>query len=457
MGVIDGGRAVASAVADPVELAASRASDGRASQCPCRGVRGSARDCVFEQAGERPGAGLCQRRGRHRAISRAVGRGKPADRWKLVRRSAADHDATRCGARRTRPPNCPDHCCRPPSANPNGGDQRKSHCDTWHHTTSPVAPENFPTNRRRRVLCRAPTLRPNSSHARFTTHLGVGVRELATAHLAAGVRDLLPTRADGSGSVVRDSDSTPQRGVRRYELAAAAHGAGSLRVLIGIAPVGAGEFAGDTPVGAGEFAGDTPVGVDFRELAGIAYEPVRRIGDDTAQLSGRDVLCVAVTHLDDCRLDLDQVAVRALKAAPTLAPRASPEINRSTSRAVFRPTAAIHSRSVSGTTTRVSSLTADQFNCPERRASASSGNSSSASATRSFSSVARRRRPNNLSIYSPKLAYRDTRESWRETLATATPPRPYRAQPVSGEASTVPHAPAPTPPIRPRSTPLLPW
>ena len=77
---------------------------------------------------------------------------------------------------------------------------------------------------------------------------------------------------------------------------------------------------------------------------------------------------------------------------------------RSTSRAVFRHTERIHLRSVSGTATRVSSLTADQFSFAERRASASSGNASSADATRSFSSVARRRRPNKLSIYSAKLA-----------------------------------------------------
>ena len=32
-------------------------------------------------------------------------------------------------------------------------------------------------------------------------------------------------------------------------------------------------------------------------------------------MSDRDVLRVAVTHLDDCRIELDQFAVRVLKAA----------------------------------------------------------------------------------------------------------------------------------------------
>jgi hypothetical protein len=87
-----------------------------------------------------------------------------------------------------------------------------------------------------------------------------------------------------------------------------------------------------------------------------------------------------------------------------LSPGASPETIRSTWRAVFPHAASIHSCSVAGTATRLSSRTTDQFSFAERRASASSGNASSAPATRSFSSVARRLNPNNLSMYSPKLA-----------------------------------------------------
>jgi hypothetical protein len=54
------------------------------------------------------------------------------------------------------------------------------------------------------------------------------------------------------------------------------------------------------------------------EFAGIGCGAVRSIGADTVPVSDRDVLCVAVAHLDDCRIKLDHFAVRVLKAAPAV-------------------------------------------------------------------------------------------------------------------------------------------
>ena len=54
---------------------------------------------------------------------------------------------------------------------------------------------------------------------------------------------------------------------------------------------------------------------------GCIYVSVRRI-DDKVRVSDRDVLRVAVTHLDDGRIELEKLAVRLLKAAPAvLTPR----------------------------------------------------------------------------------------------------------------------------------------
>jgi hypothetical protein len=109
-------------------------------------------------------------------------------------------------------------------------------------------------------------------------------------------------------------------------------------------------IVGDTHVGvsAREFVGNAPVGVGLCEFAGIGRGTVWRSG---GRLPARraDPFVLGLGHRDSTELP-------------------------------------------------------HQFSVAERSASASPGNVSSAPATRSFSSVVRRLNPNNLSMYSPKLA-----------------------------------------------------
>jgi hypothetical protein len=146
-----------------------------------------------------------------------------------------------------------------------------------HHTPPPIAPENLPTNCRRCVLPRALTLQ-SSRHS--GPPRGVELREFrGTALAAAGVPEL--------------SDPMPQRGVEPGELAGSTHRARRPRELIGFAPVG-------VVLGVGVSLG---VGLSLGVSVGSR---------------DRDFLRVAVTHLDNCRIELDEVAVRVLKAATAI-------------------------------------------------------------------------------------------------------------------------------------------
>jgi hypothetical protein len=148
------------------------------------------------------------------------------------------------------------------------------------YTTSPIAAEYFPTNRRRRALRRAPVLQSSWRNICFTTHVDVRLRELAGIdHLGVGVRGL-------SGST-----SHP----------------------------GFGEFVGDAraSVGAESVAGTRP-SRGLCEVAGIGCGTVSRIGGESVHVRDWDSLRVAATHLDDCRIELDQAAVRMLKATPAV-------------------------------------------------------------------------------------------------------------------------------------------
>jgi hypothetical protein len=162
---------------------------------------------------------------------------------------------------------------------------------------------------------------------------------------------------------VRDlSGSTSQRGVGARDLSGATHGADRPLELIGVTrvdarEVSAGEFVVDTQVVAGvgnthvgvvagelagdtyvvavvadthmvvivgdthvgvsarEFVGNAPVGVALCELSGIGRGTVWRSGGDTVHWH---ILGVAATHLDDCGIEFDELAVRVLKAAPAV-------------------------------------------------------------------------------------------------------------------------------------------
>jgi hypothetical protein len=149
--------------------------------------------------------------------------------------------------------------------------------------------------------------------------MGAGVRELAgIVSLGVRVRDLCGAASE-RGVGVRDlCGSTSQRGVGVRDLSGAMRGAGRQRELVGIARVdsdvvGADEFVGDTRmgVGAGEFVGDAHAGAGPGGFAGIGCGIVWPIGGDTVRASDRDVLRVAVTHLDNCWIELDQVAKRS--------------------------------------------------------------------------------------------------------------------------------------------------
>jgi hypothetical protein len=237
-----------------------------------------------------------------------------------------------------------------------------------------ISPEHFAPNRWRRVLCRAPALQSSGRHVRSTTLAGVCVRELADiAHAGVGVHELSGATSQ-RGIVVRDLSAAMHGAGRQRERVGIARrdssvgegafvgdpravefigdtrmGAGAVEFVgdarmgegefVGDARAGVGavEFVGDTRMGAGEgefvddarvgegqfvgdarggaFVDDTLVGARLHEFAGIGCGTVWRIRGDTVPVSDRDVLCVAVTHLEDCRIELDQVAVRVLKAA----------------------------------------------------------------------------------------------------------------------------------------------
>jgi hypothetical protein len=163
------------------------------------------------------------------------------------------------------------------------------------HTPPPIPPEDLPTNRRRGALRRAPTLHASSTDTRVTTHVGVGVGEFpGIARVDAG--------EVGAGEFVGDARAEVDAG----------EFVGDTRV-----GVGAGEFV-DTRVGVGDFVGAIHRGTGLCEIAGIGDGTVGRIRGETVHGSDRDILCVAATHLDDCRIELDQLAVRILKAAPAV-------------------------------------------------------------------------------------------------------------------------------------------
>jgi hypothetical protein len=197
-----------------------------------------------------------------------------------------------------------------------------------HHTPPLIAPEHFPTNRRWRALRRAPTLQSSSRNARFTTHAGVRLGELSgLPRLCVGVCDLSDAM-HGAGRqceliriarVVADKVDGELVGDTRIGV-----GDFHMGARVGDTPVGvgAGGIVGDPSVdvgvGAGEFVGDIQTGTGLCDVAGIGRETVGRIRGDTVHGSDRDILRVAVTHLDDCRIELDQLAVRVLKAAPAV-------------------------------------------------------------------------------------------------------------------------------------------
>jgi hypothetical protein len=146
------------------------------------------------------------------------------------------------------------------------------------HAPPSISPEHFPTSRRWRVLCRAPTLRFSWRHA-YTTHLrrelagfahvGVAVRVLdlgarsrrgvgecdvcAKSRRGVGECDVCAKSPRGVGEC--DLGATFPRGIGMHDVSGNAHGAGRQREHIGIAPVavgaaGAGEFVGNTRAGA---------------------------------------------------------------------------------------------------------------------------------------------------------------------------------------------------------------
>jgi hypothetical protein len=140
---------------------------------------------------------------------------------------------------------------------------------TWNDAATSISPKDFATDRRRRLLCGALTLRATWSHARSTTPLRVSV---ALREFVVGAR-------------------------------------------VGVALR---EFVVGARVGPREFVAVTRLGMDFRKFVGNAGVTVWGASGGTVRVRDWEFLGVAVTHLDDCRIELDQFAIRVLKAAPTV-------------------------------------------------------------------------------------------------------------------------------------------
>jgi hypothetical protein len=238
------------------------------------GTRGLFRKTKAPEPGERFAAGRCQQRRRHEAVSSAVGVSDPQTRRNLsVDTQPTAMQGAMVGAAQ-------DHQIVRIIASVFRAQIQVVQIDvsriaaSRNDAAAPIAPEDFPANRRWRVLCRALSFLSSQSYARFATHVGVVVGEFA-----------------GTGEL-------------------------SVGEFAGIGDASVCELAGTGVASMGEFAGSTRVGGDFRELAGVADVTVRRIDWDPVRMRDRHVLRVTVTHLDDGGLELYQLAVRVLKAAP---------------------------------------------------------------------------------------------------------------------------------------------
>jgi hypothetical protein len=153
-------------------------------------------------------------------------------------------------------------------------------------------------------------------------------------------------------------------------------------------------------------------------------------------------LGVAVTHLEDCRIDLDQFAVRVLEAAGAVFAVGHDDLV--TGAAGIARTPKDFARHQQESRVIVQPLVVALLDCLHRFAKCRQ---------RFRTDFEAQNVPDEFRPAPSRGPSRNTRESRRETLARASSLLPHRALPASGEASTVPHAPAPTPPSQPRAIP----